>query len=61
MVFIGNVLTKRQVHGPSGLDGWTACWKVFQSAVLSLKIASPGACKAYRDGLKALIREYPHA
>ena len=61
MVFIGNMLTQRQVHGPSNLEGWTACWKVFESAAFSLKIASPAACKVYRSGLKALLREYPHA
>ena len=60
-VFVGNMLTDRQIHGPHGYDGWICCWKVFRYAALSLNIASPGAIDDYSEGIHRLVLEFPHA
>ena len=48
------------MHGPSTFEGWLCCWKVFRSAALCLRLASPGTLKAYSDGIKHLLMEFPH-
>ena len=60
-IFIGSMLTDRQVHGPPSFEGWLCCWKVFRYAAYCLNIASPGAIKAYSDGMKRLVMEFPKA
>ena len=58
VVIGGQVVTKR-VAAPSTLEGWMACWELFEVAMIGLNAASVGALKAYSDGLKELATLFP--
>ena len=58
IVVRGEVITKR-ISAPSTLSGWTACWELFEVAMIALNAASVGALKTYADGLKELATLFP--
>ena len=58
IVVRGEVITKR-IHAPSSLAGWTACWELFEVAMIALNAASVGALKSYSDGMKELATLFP--
>ena len=54
----GQVVTKR-IAAPSSMEGWMACWDLFEVAMVSLGAASLGALRAYADGIKELYTLFP--
>ena len=49
----------KRIQAPSTLEGWIACWELFEVAMVALNAASVGALKAYADGLKELATLFP--
>ena len=60
-VFVGNELRQKVLKGPSDFKSWTDCWRVFRSAMLCLKAASPQTLDNYYRGVEQLTIMYPNA
>jgi len=58
VVVQGTVVSKR-IQAPSTLEGWTACWELFEAAMIGLDAASVGALRVYAAGLKELATLFP--
>ena len=60
-VFINNELKQKVLRGPSDFKAWTESWRVFRTAMISLKAAAPQTLDNYFRGIEQLIILYPHA
>ena len=60
-VFVNNVLQQRVLRGPSNFQSWMDSWRVFRTAMLSLKEASPQTLDDYAHGIQTLVNIHPSA
>ena len=60
-VFVDNELRQKVLRGPSDFRAWTDSWRVFRTAMISLKAAAPQTLDDYFRGIEQLTVLYPHA
>ena len=59
-VFIDNELRQKVLRGPSDFKSWSESWRVFRTAMLSLKAAAPQTLANYYRGIEQLVTLYPN-
>ena len=60
-VFVNNSLQQRVLRGPSNLASWLDSWRVFRTAMLSIKAAAPQTLDDYANGIQMLCNIHPSA
>ena len=53
-------LVTRTLRGPDSFQRWESSWQVFACAMVMFDIASPGALRAYFQGIRRLHNHFPN-
>ena len=61
MIWIDDGWQHRMLSGPSHFEAWRKAWRVFRTAAISLRIASPAALDLYEAGIRVLSVSYSQA
>ena len=60
-VFVDNELRQKVLRGPSDFKSWTESWRVFRTAMISLRAAAPQTLDDYFRGIEQLTILFPNA